>query len=538
MWVRAFMCLLAVSGPVFSFQDGKSPTGTIAGKVVNQATGAPLPDAIVKLRYVKPSGTDEIIVRQTNEAGRFSFADLWGAEWELSAEHPGFAPATYRATRYSPKGRFSLERNQQITDIVLKLVAQSVVTGKVSDAKGVPVEGARVTLLKAGYSDGIRYWREVASAETLDNGEYRIPRVMEGRYLVRASIVRSDVQRTPSEDAAETAWAETYYPQVADQSLAVPVDAVVGAEARGIDIQLMPTRVFHIRGKLQHQTGWRNVTAHVTLVDRADRTKIIGSFKFLAADSSFDFARIAPGSYVVYSALDVTPDFYFAAQAVDVTDRDVEGLLFNLTQLRDIPGVLKLKSEDPKVDLRKVSVVLPEFQAGMAPTGVTWSAVKIGDDLTFRQRLVESPNYVGFSVTLSNLPEGCYVASIFYGGTEVPRRGIEYSAGATLTITIGADGGRIDGTTVGTGGQPYGGAVIALFPADGKGEVRSLQANAQGVFHFEGIPPGDYTLIAWDDVSQDDLENPQFVKQYESQAARVSVPAGGLATASIKIVGQ
>jgi hypothetical protein len=69
-------------------------------------------------------------------------------------------------------------------------------------------------------------------------------------------------------------------------------------------------------------------------------------------------------------------------------------------------------------------------------------------------------------------------------------------------------------------------------------EVRSLQANAQGVFHFEGIPPGDYTLIAWDDVSQDDLENPQFVKQYESQATRVSVPAGGLATASLKIVGH
>ena len=174
----------------------------------------------------------------------------------------------------------------------------------------------------------------------------------------------------------------------------------------------------------------------------------------------------------------------------------------------------------------------------MAQTGVTWSPVEIGDDLTFRQRLVGSPNDVGFSVTLSNLPVGCYATSIFYGGGEVPRQGIEYSADATLTITIGADGGRLDGTTIGTDGQPYGGAVIALFPAEGKREVRSLQANAQGVFHFEGIPPGDYTLIAWDDVSHDDLENPQFVKQYESQATRISVPAGGLATASIKIVGQ
>jgi hypothetical protein len=162
---------------------------------VNQATGVPLSDALVSLRFVRPSGTDEIIVRQTNRAGRFSFSDLWAAECELSAEHPGFASATYRATRYSPSGRFLLQRNQQVTDIVLKLVAQSVVTGKVSDAKGVPVEGARVTLLKAGYSAGIRHWREIASAETLDNAEYRIPRVVEGRYLVRASIVRPEVNR-------------------------------------------------------------------------------------------------------------------------------------------------------------------------------------------------------------------------------------------------------------------------------------------------------------------------------------------------------
>jgi len=108
---------------------------------------------------------------------------------------------------------------------------------------------------------------------------------------------------------------------------------------------------------------------------------------------------------------------------------------------------------------------------------------------------------------------------------------------STDSDPIGADGGRIDGTTIGTDGQLYGAAVIALFPADGK-EVRSLQANAQGAFHFEGIPPGDYTLIAWDDVSHDDLENPQFVEQYESPATRISVPVGGLATTSIKIVGQ
>jgi hypothetical protein len=63
MWMRGFVWLPAVGGPAFSFQAGKTPTGTIAGKVVNQATGAPLQDAMVSLRYVRPPGTDEIMVR-------------------------------------------------------------------------------------------------------------------------------------------------------------------------------------------------------------------------------------------------------------------------------------------------------------------------------------------------------------------------------------------------------------------------------------------------------------------------------------------
>jgi carboxypeptidase family protein len=537
VWMRTFACLLAVGVPVFSFQDGKAPTGTIAGKVVSQATGTPLVDAIVKLHYANPAGADEIMVQQTNEGGRFSFAGLWGIEWELSAECHGFAPATYRATKYNPHGRFSLERNQQMTDIVLKLAGQSVVTGRVTDTDGAPVEDARVTLLKAGYTGGVRHWSEIASAESLDNGEYRIPRVVAGLYLVRASIPKPDVERMASAGVGEIGRAATYYPKTTDQSLAAPVDVAGGAEIRGIDIQFVPIRVFHIRGKL-HQTDFRSVSAWVMLADRSDPAQIIASIKSLSPESTFDFARVPPGSYVIYAGLNVTPGVYTASQSVTVAGSDIDGLLLNLVHMNEVSGVLKLKSDNPPVDLRKVRVTVPQFQAGMAPSGATWGPLKIADDLTFSQAPGLIPNSVGFTVTVSDLPEGCYVASILYGGRKLPEQGIEYSADATLTITIGADGGRIDGTAIGKDDQPFGGAVIALFSADGKDYLRSLQADPQGAFHFKGIPPGDYTVIAWDDVSRDDLENPQFVKQFDSEATPISLAARGSATASIKIVGR
>lgn len=103
------------------------------------------------------------------------------------------------------------------------------------------MEGARVSLLKAGYSNAIR---EVASATTLDNGEYRIPRVTAGQYVVKAVV--PPTERLPSALGVETGYAATFYPQATDAAQAAPVDvADGGSEIRGIDIHMAQTRLYH-----------------------------------------------------------------------------------------------------------------------------------------------------------------------------------------------------------------------------------------------------------------------------------------------------
>jgi hypothetical protein len=99
------------------------------------------------------------MVRQTNGDGRFSFSGLWGSEWELSAACSGFAPGRYRATRYDPRRKFSLAKDQQIKDIVLKLIPQAVAAGRVLDGDRKPVEGAHVSLMQARYTAGVRIGR-------------------------------------------------------------------------------------------------------------------------------------------------------------------------------------------------------------------------------------------------------------------------------------------------------------------------------------------------------------------------------------------
>ena len=64
MRLSTLSVLLATATTALGFQNADQ--GMVAGRVVNQATGAPLKDAIVTLRYFNPYGPDENTVQQTN----------------------------------------------------------------------------------------------------------------------------------------------------------------------------------------------------------------------------------------------------------------------------------------------------------------------------------------------------------------------------------------------------------------------------------------------------------------------------------------
>src|SRR5207248_2679210 len=98
-----------------------------------------------------------------------------------------------------------------------------------------------------------------------DIGEYRIPSLDPGRYLVSTNSRNqsSNMMQTPSTeplpDTPDMVYAATYYPSTMDSANAVPVDVGAGSEIRGIDIRLRKTQVFRIRGKVANATGGRGM---------------------------------------------------------------------------------------------------------------------------------------------------------------------------------------------------------------------------------------------------------------------------------------
>lgn len=530
MRTRIIGWLLAASAATFGSQTDPKSKASIEGQVVSQATGAPLKNATVKLQHVVGYSQDPLI-QQANEEGRFRFTNLQTGDWEVSADRRGFVPGKYGGRKFLPQGsRISLTADQQIRELVIKLVPQATIAGRVLDDEGEPVEGARVAVLKAGYANGILRWSEVASATTLDNGEYRIPRVAAGPYLVKCTIAR--IVRAPSSSGIETGYVTTYHPNATEQSLAAAVDVQDGSEIGAIDIRVATTGVFHVRGRFP-TTDRQGI---VQLVDRSDPSKVLTESVATPPGYLIDFPRIPPGSYTAYG-LTMEGKRYRASQPVDVRDQDVDSLVLNPAPADEVQGDVKLKPDDRKVTLSTLSVVIQPIGLG---TNIRWlpGPVKIGDDLRFRFLFLENLHFVSFSVEVSRFPEGCYLASVRYGGKEVPDSAVEYINGAALEITIGTDGARLDGNALNQDDTPFEGAVVALISTDGKGAPRSMMSGPRGAFHFTGVPPGAYKLMAWDDVGRDDIENPDFIKRFESQGTPVKLSASGTATVSPKVISQ
>jgi hypothetical protein len=520
--------LLAFSAVTFGYQAGSRETASIEGRVIAQATGSPLKSAVVTLRQMPTSLSQRVnakLVQQTNEEGRFLFTDIPAGAWELSADKRGFVTGKYGASKYDPQGsQITLGPNDQVKDLLLTLIPQAVVAGRVLDTEGRPVEGARVAILKVGYSNGVPHWSEAGSAVTLDNGEYRVPRVAAGRYLVKCGITEIDAS------GIKTTYAATYYPNAKELSMAAAVDVRSdGSEIGGIDISVAPTPVFHVRGRLQPSDGQQDL-GRAVLVNKADQFSTFAERVIDRTDYLIDFDRVPPGSYVLYAWYGET----VAAIPVEVKEHDIDNLLVNPAP-GEIRGSLKLRPGGRQVDLRALSVTIQPLRPGRTIMHLP-GPVRISNDLKYGYSVTWDE--MAFEVKVSGVPEGCYIASVQYGGRDVPESGIEYVGGAALEITIGSDAASVDGKALDNDDHAREGAVVALIPADGRGATRSVRSGPQGSFRISGVPPGDYKLLAWDDVAQDDLDNPGFWQRFDSQATAVTLEPSGSASASIRVITQ
>jgi hypothetical protein len=129
------------------------------------------------------------------------------------------------------------------------------------------------------------------------------------------------------------------------------------------------------------------------------------------------------------------------------------------------------------------------------------------------------------------VPQGTWVKSVRAGDREVLDEGLDMSGGVPglVLITLGVGVGQITGMVQDGKQQPAAGSLVTLLPDPLKEErndlYRMTTADQNGQFTMQGIPPGEYKLIAWEDIDPGSYMDPEFLKPHESRAQKVTVQA-------------
>jgi hypothetical protein len=81
---------------------------------------------------------------------------------------------------------------------------------------------------------------------------------------------------------------------------------------------------------------------------------------------------------------------------------------------------------------------------------------------------------------------------------------------------------------------------IIAFPSDSRlwmpqsRQIITARTDASGAYRLSAIPPGDYLVIAVDDVEQGEWFDPEFLDQIKDAATKVKIGEGEQKTQDLK----
>ena len=523
-FVTQFSTSLAVQPPKHK--------GVITGRVVT-TDGQPVSEATV-MAHAIGSSEAESQNAECDDDGNFKLAGLKPGSYIISASLPGYV--CMNDTSGSEIHRIG-------ENVTLTLGKGGVITGRVTDADGEPMEGTRVGLRMArdvyGRFSGIPDYSEDLGT-TDDRGVYRIYGLPPGIYLVRVM----DTLPPEYHSSSFRHGAPTYYPS-ANRAAAAEITVRAGEEVTGIDIRYLGQRGHSISGVISGEVESESPLSmvNVTLRDEASG-EILGSTEVIGA-RNFTLYGAIDGTYeLVAQRLDEesSDTAISAPRRVTVKGSDLTGVNLKLLKPASISG--RLAIESPKSGGacgRREKFSVEEISLQIMKTGArdhmqnNWSS----EDRDEEGHLT-APNEKGQFVQ-KNLEEGVYriipdlpdddwylrsLTQTSKGGpgkgADIVRNGISLTPGESLTrveMIVGTGAARLRGrVSAANGAQAKEGSSASLYlrvhilPAE-ETAVEDLLRYAEtvtqsdGSFELKHLAPGKYFLLAREIPEKELIEN-------------------------------
>ncbi len=504
----------------------------ISGRVVSAATGESLTKTTLYLRKAvsAPNPAGDLHVESRVAAGTdgsFVFTSVEPGKYELAAERTGYVRGYYGARNPSARGSLlTLSPGGRLNGLLVKLTPQATIGGSIFEEDGEPVKGAQVRLLRYANSPrGRRLWPASSATAGVD-GSFILGNLAPGSYYLSVSpqVLNSHLPAQPGK--RQEGYRTTYFPNTPDPESAAPIVITAGAQIRGIDVRLTRVPVFRVRGAaIDASTGVpaNNVVLMLMPADSLNLMNNVANRSFATVtNGSFEFSGVPPGTYEIRTDIHTISPL-FGRSTVAVRDEDVEGIRLTLAPRAKLTlKVAVAKSDRPSagtVDLSGVSLSL------MAAEGFP-SVPVVGrtDMYTFQATDMPLEN---FQLNVSGLPERIFVKSIRFAGREVTNSVLDLTfGGGVVDILISHGAGRLTGEARNEQGDTVSGALVtAWFPgqtqAGSFNSVRTTSTDQNGTFTLDNLTPGEYHLLAWEDVDPTIAGDPKFLSRFEGEAVTV-----------------
>jgi uncharacterized surface anchored protein len=521
--------------PLFALgQSNSSSAGSIRGTVIDTKSSQPLNEATVSLHSLQGSGGWNSVT--TAADGSFAFRGLAAGRYRLSASRTGYVDSASRqrpGAEHANGVTITVGAGQDVDDVVLRLAPTGVIAGRIINEREEPMPGVLVQTMRAVYRNGFREFSDARSGFTDDRGEFRVWGLAAGRYYVRVTNPR----RSERDALPADVYAPIFYPGVVDPAQAQAVELHAGEELTGINFALSRSHTVHVKGRILTSNAAPAKEAQITLSQTGNSSYSLDAET--DATGKFDMPSVPPGSYVLVAELPENSES--TRSLTGRTNIQVGETNFDAGDIVIFPGATVsgrvVVEGDRKLNLERTSVSLmptgtPDA-AGSTPRGVLQA------DGSFTFHNVPEGNY---RIVLPSAPAGYFVRAAADAGDVAVQVSRGHAAAVEIRLAFGA--GRIQGVVYRDedNQKTAPSAMVVLVPdARRRSEseyYRVATADQSGAFLLASVPPGDYSLFAWEDVEKDEYMDPDFMQQYEGVATPVRVEQGSSLTVQLQLANQ
>jgi hypothetical protein len=549
----ATAALSAQSSP--SAQTSTPARATLSGIVTKDPGSEPVKKALIELIAESQSGGGNYTA-VTGVDGSFRIENILPGRYRMFVERTGYREIDKHRPRN--EGRvLALAAGQEMQDLVIHLQAAAVIAGRVTDEDGDPMAEAQVTVLHRTFVAGRSRWEQVRAERTNDLGEYRIAGLTAGGYFVSvtpppdfrslleaSSDVPAELRRNvAAASEVATAYQTTYYPGTRDRGQAAPIQ-LHGGDDFPVNFSLTRSPSLTIRGSVVNLPP--GSTAAIMLQSRDFGVVLNGAE--MRKDGSFEIRDVAPGAYTILATVDNAAVPMVARQTLQITSANVESLRLAPQPGGSIRGRLRLEAGGAvRPDPSQMFLLLRSadgdgddeaLSAFAAEEGFSTLA-HVNADGSFEWKNVPAGHYSVQISEASAMPDW-FLKSVS-AGRDAADSGFSVSGGTTtLDLVASANGAVAEGVASNQKDEPVADAVIVAAP---EARFRSRPeryhkaiADQSGRFTLRGLPPGDYTLFAWESVDGEAYYNPEFLKSYEGQGKTLSLGEGERKSLQLKAI--